>query len=472
MRNNRHYRGGRIGEEIKRIVSDMLLRELKDPGFTGLVSVSYVKASDDGAFATVYITMLGTGQGASQDATDDEKSAALTAFDKAKGLIRREIGRRLGLRHTPDLRFKFDESEEYGRRIEKIIDELGIERTPMEKPMSTTLQITDALHAAETIRIFPHENMDGDTLGSSVALCLALRETGKDCSVIVNEKIPDNIAFIEYGCVERVDSNDMRQEAELSDPEESAYNGATYEGYDLAVLMDVGETARITGRKDLFSNGFRTMCIDHHVSSRPVYDYNLIDISASATGELIYGIIRAMGVRISVQISTAIYVGIITDTGRFQYSNTTARALKIAAELLEAGVQPNEVSTEVYQNVRIEKMLLENAVMSTMEMVANGKGVVAYMTRDMLEGAGSIEEETEGIAEKLRGIRGVEVSVFARETEDGRTKGSLRSKHYYDIAQLATRFGGGGHVRAAGFTSEKPLAEVVAEVKKALEETL
>jgi phosphoesterase RecJ-like protein len=467
MRNSRHhFRGGRIGEEIRRIISDMLLRDLKDPGFAGLVSVPYVKASDDGSFATVYISMLGSGSGVPGEATDEEKSGALAAFEKAKGLIRHEIGRRLGLRHTPDLRFRFDTSEEYGRRIERIIDELGIERTPWEKPMNTVDEIAAALEAADTVRIFPHENMDGDTFGSAVALCLALRETGGDCSVVINEKIPDNIAFIEYGCAERVGNENTRTETDAAD------GGVTDGGYDLAVLMDVGETARITGRESLFGNGSEMMCIDHHVSSKSIYGYNLIDTSASATGELVYEIIRAMDVRMDARIATALYVGIVTDTGRFQYSNTTARSLRIAAELLDIGVKPNEVSSEVYQNVRIEKMLLENAVLSTMEMVSCGKGVVAYMTRGMLENSGSIEEETEGIAEKLRGIRGVEVSVFVRETEDGRTKGSLRSKHYYDIAKLASRFGGGGHIRAAGFTSEKPLAEVVEEVKSALEETL
>jgi phosphoesterase RecJ-like protein len=436
----------------------MLLRELKDPGFKGLVSVSAVKAADDGSFATVYVTMLGAGTGAAAEATDEEKQGALTAFDKAKGLIRHEIGRRLGLRHTPDLRFKFDTSEEYGRHIEKIIEELGIPKTPKEKPMSTIHEIADALDEAETVRIFPHENMDGDTLGSAVALCLALRKRGKDCTVVIDEKIPDNIAFIEYGCTERV-AGDTASEIPA-------------EKYDLAVLMDVGETARISGREQWFEGGRKTMCIDHHVSSKPIYSYNIIDTSAAATAEIIYDALRAMDARADVREATALYVGVVTDTGRFQYSNTTARTLRIAAELLDIGVKPNEVSTEVYQNVRLEKLMLENAVLSTMETVADGKGVVAYMTRKMLEDSGAMEEETEGIAEKLRGIRGVEVSVFLREAEDGRTKGSMRSKRYYDITALASRFGGGGHVRAAGFTSGKPLMKVIEEVKDALAETL
>jgi phosphoesterase RecJ-like protein len=458
MRNAKHhFRGGRIGEEIKRIISDMLLRDLKDPRFSGLVSVSAVKASDDGAFATVYVTMLGAG--AATEATDEEKQGALDAFGKAKGLIRHEIGKRLGVRHTPDLRFKFDTSEEYGRHIEQLIDELGIERTPREKPMNTVDEIAGAIGDADTVRVFPHENMDGDALGSSVALCLALRAQGKDCAVVINEKIPDNIAFIEYGCTLLV-----REDGERED--------AVYSDYDLAVLMDVGETARLNGREGLFANGYRKMCIDHHVSSKAIYDYNLIDTSAAAVAEIIYRVIDSMGQRMDARIANALYVGVVTDTGRFQYSNTTAHTMRVAAELIDIGVNPNDVSTEVYQNVRPEKFMLENAVMSTMVMAADGRAAIASMTRDMLARAGALDEETEGIAEILRGIRGVEASVFVRETEDGHTKGSMRSKHYFDVAGFASRFGGGGHARAAGFTSDEPLAKVVEDVKKALEEAL
>jgi phosphoesterase RecJ-like protein len=478
-----HFRGGRIGEEIKRIISDMLLRELKDPRFSsGLVSVSAVKASDDGAFATVYVTMLGSGSGVSSEASEEEKQGALVAFEKAKGLIRHEIGKRLGIRHTPDLRFKFDTSEEYGRHIEKLIDELGIERTPREKPVNTVDEIVSALDDAETIRIFPHENMDGDALGSAVALCLALRADGRDCSVVINEKIPDNIAFIEYECTLSVRDNETPGDGARSDsPDGDAGNGdadgfgngdAVYSGYDLAVLMDVGETARLNGREGLFANGYRKMCIDHHVSSKSVYDYNLIDTSAAAVGEIVYSVIESIGSEMDARIANALYVGIVTDTGRFQYSNTTARTMRIAADLIDIGVNPNDVSTEVYQNVRPEKLMLENAVMATMEMVADGRAAIAYMTRAMLADSGALDEETEGIAEKLRSIRGVEVSVFVRETDNGHIKGSMRSKHYFDIAGFASRFGGGGHARAAGFTSDDPVEKVVEEVKKAIEETL
>ncbi|MDR0518905.1 MAG: 30S ribosome-binding factor RbfA [Clostridiales Family XIII bacterium] len=452
-RNN--YRSGRIGEEIKRIISDLLLRELKDPAFeASLVSISAVKAASDGSFATVFVSMLSSGDAA----TDEEKRGVLSAFVKAKGFIRHEIGRRLELRHVPDLRFKFDTSEEYGRHIEKILGGLDIPKEPVEKPVDTADDIAAALAAAETIRLFPHENMDGDTLGSAVALCLALRSEGKDCAVVIGEKIPDNLEFIEYGCTVSA------QSAAAEDP--------MFAGYDIAALMDVGEMDRIQEDGGLFANADETVCLDHHISSKAVYDYNLIDAAAAATAEIVYEVIRAMGICLDARMATALYVGIVTDTGRFQYANTTPRVHRMAAELIEAGARVGEVSAEVYENIRREKIMLENAVMSTLKTVADGRGAIAYMSRNMLADTGALDEETEGIAEKLRSVSGVEVSAFVRETADGRTKASMRSKHGYDVAELAERYGGGGHAKAAGFTSDEPLADVVAELGRILGETL
>jgi phosphoesterase RecJ-like protein len=455
----KNYRGGRIGEEIKRIISELLLRELKDPRFSsGMVSVTGVKAADDGTIATVYFTMLGSGVGG--DVSAQEKEAILGAFASAKGLIRKEIGSRLGLRHTPDLRFQFDTSEDYGRHIESIIGTL--KRTSSAEadasgdfPESDVLEdLVEVLRDAGIIYLFPHENMDGDTLGSSVALCLALRKLGKDCAVVIDEKIPNNIMFIENGCT--------AQMTEL----------LTETPADISILVDVAEPERLSGRSAFFLQSAKTMCVDHHVSSKPIFDYNYIDTEASATSEIMYKLILALGVEIDASIAEAVYVGIVTDTGRFQYDNTSGKTHRIAADLLEKGVSPARVSDEIYHSRRIEKLYLEKVVLSTLRSVSGGKGVIAFLTQKMLVDTGALEEETEGIAEKLRSIRGVEVSAFVRETEDGRTKGSMRSRSFYDVAELAGIFGGGGHIRAAGFTTSKPLSEVIAELADVLEKTL
>jgi phosphoesterase RecJ-like protein len=208
------------------------------------------------------------------------------------------------------------------------------------------------------------------------------------------------------------------------------------------------------------------------VSAKAVCDYNLIDTRAAAAAELVYALIEALGVALDARIAEALYVGVVTDTGRFQYESTTEKTHLIAAELLRAGVRPNKVFAEIYQSFRVEKLYLENAVMGTMTTVAGGRGVIAHMTRAMRAETGALDEETEGIAEKLRAIRDVEVSVFLRETDDGKTKGSLRSKSRCDVAALAGRFGGGGHIRAAGFTTTRSLPEIRNAIEEALREIL
>jgi phosphoesterase RecJ-like protein len=242
---------------------------------------------------------------------------------------------------------------------------------------------------------------------------------------------------------------------------------------DIALLVDGGETERIGAyRASLFKGASKSMCIDHHASSKALFDYNYIDADAVAVGEIIYDFMRENEIAITQPIAEAIYTAIVTDTGRFGYANTTPRTHLIAANLLELGVRPDRVSNEVYQNMRLEKMRLEAAVLGTLKSVAGGKGVIATLTRDMMGLAGALDEETEGIAEILRSIRGVEISVFLRENEEGRVKASMRAKSYYDVSRLAQRFGGGGHVRAAGFTANKPIGEVLSEIADILERTL
>ncbi|MDR3072237.1 MAG: 30S ribosome-binding factor RbfA [Clostridiales Family XIII bacterium] len=446
MRKN--YRGNRIGEEIRRIISELLLRELKDPRFRGLPTITGVKAADDGSFATVFITMLASAS--DSEAAEQEKKDVLAAFEAAKGLIRHEIGSRLTLRRTPDLNFVFDASSEYGRRIEEVLDDIGL-GTLGRPGADTPRRIAEALNAAEKIYLFPHENPDGDTLGSCIGLCLILRDLGKDVKVILDEKIPDNLGFIENGCV--------------TPPEDLP-------GADLSVLVDVSETARIgEAREALFLLGKRSMCIDHHVSSAPNFDYNLLDTEAAASAEIIFDIAEHLG-DISEAAAEALYVGIVTDTGRFQYSNTTAKTHDIVATLIEVGVNPNKVFLEIFQNERFEKMKLMNLVLSNAQPIAGGRGIIAYMTQKMLEESGALDEETDGIVETLRSIRGVEVSVFVRETTKGGTKVSMRSKSSYNVAAVAETFGGGGHVNAAGYKTEKKVADVVEALRVQIGETL
>ncbi|MDR1815743.1 MAG: 30S ribosome-binding factor RbfA [Clostridiales Family XIII bacterium] len=444
------HRGERLGEEIRRILGELLLRELKGPGFEGMITISYVKAADDGSFATVYFTTL----------TEDE-DAVIAAFEKAKGFIRSEINGRLGLRHAPDLRFLPDHAEKYGQHIDAILSGLDIPKddAPAGR-VATASDIADLLDAYERFAIFTHVHMDGDTLGSAVALALALKEVGKEAFVVVSEEVPRTIAFIQYGAVWQA-----AQAKEIMEKTEGPY---------LGLLLDFSSRDRIEceTREAILDGAAETACVDHHVTARAEADWNFVETGAAATAEIVFRLLTQAGLPLTDEIATALYVGIVTDTGRFQYSATTPETHRIAATLLEAGADVGTAYQEIYQNVKAEKLLVERAMLDTFELFAEGRGAIAGIGADALAALGAGEDETDGMSEKLRSIIGVEVSVFLRELGDGRVKASMRSKELVNVAEVAAQFDGGGHVRAAGFTVALPMADVARQIKEKLTEAL
>ena len=446
------HRGERLGEEIRKIVSDLLLRELRGPGFdSGLITVSYVKAADDGGFATIYFTAL-----------DSDPEQVIAAFEKAKGFIRSEIGGRLGLRLAPELRFKPDLAEQYGRHIDTILSGLDIPKDEGPAGREASLrEIAETLEAYDHIFLFTHDHMDGDTFGSALALALALRELGKDARVFAGEEPPRSLAFLPA--------------AALTLPEKAAeiVSGLEAAGEPwLAVAMDYSGTDRIEARKAFFTGAAERICMDHHVTSDLEGDLYFLDTAAAATAEIVWRLIEEAGLPMTEEIATALYVGVVTDTGRFQYENTTPETHRIAASLLAAGADFQTAFSEIYEKVAPEKLIVERAMLGAFELFADGRGAISSVGRDVLDAVHAGEDETDGMSEKLRSIIGVEAAVFLRELPDGRVKASMRSNDRVDVAALAAEFGGGGHVRAAGFTADTPLAETKDLLKARITELL
>ena len=441
----KNYRGQRLSEEIKKIVSEMLLRDLKDPAFSeGMISISHVKSADDGSFATVYFTALGADAG-----------TVISGFEKAKGRIRGEIGRKLALRHTPDLRFKVDETEDYGRHIDSIIDGLEIKHEVPEKlgEEVSIAALAEVIEDFDNIFFLVHENMDGDALGSASALALSLRDLGKKAYVVSDETPPRILEFLRIDVL-----------ISLENAIKSAEDCDEY----LTIAVDFAEKTRSKEGAYFFENAATTMCIDHHVTSKPIYDYNHIDPKAGAAAEIVYDLIKTADWPINEEIATALYAGILTDTGRFQYANTTSKTHIIAAELIDCGVEITKVFNKIYQSITPEKLMLEKAVIETMELFADGKAAIACLTQEMLKNTNAKEEDADGMSEKMRSIDGVEVSAFVKEREDGSVKVSMRSKEYFDVADYTNRLGGGGHVRAAGFNSNNSIKDTVEKLKTEL----
>lgn len=319
--------------------------------------------------------------------------------------------------------------------------------------MNNTFQeIGNVLLNSENILLYPHLNMDGDAMGSAVALCRTLRGAGKNCHILIEDKVPENLKFMDQGyCT--MDQNIM------GDP-------------DVSVSVDCGDEGRFPGRASKFRTSKITVCIDHHRTTENFCDYNYVDPGAAATGQLIYKLIKAMDLPIDKEIGEALFAAITTDTGNFQYSNTTEETHRIVADLYESGIEANKVSIEIYENNSIQRLMVNGKILETLETVLDGKCALCYVTQAMLEETGAMMEETEGIVQQLRALAGVEVAVFLKEKDENTTKVSMRSKSYADVAEIAASFGGGGHIRAAGATINHSVTESLEIIKQKLIESL
>ncbi len=314
---------------------------------------------------------------------------------------------------------------------------------------NTFKEIASVLDASRTILLYPHVSADGDALGSCTALCKALRMKGKECYILVEEELPLNLKFLDKGyCTD--DQNII-------------------EDVDVSFCVDCGDETRFPNRTEKFEQGKTSICLDHHRTTKDFCDYNYVVPEASATGELVFDLLQEMGTPADVEIGEALFAAITTDTGNFQYSNTTRKAFEIMTELLDWGVDTNKVSVQLYENIRLERKIIESMAFSTMNILADGKAAIAYVTQEMIEQSGALSEETENVIQQLRSIAGVEYAAFLKEKGENLVRLSLRAKTEGDVAVIAEKFGGGGHIKASGATLEMPIEEAVAAVTAELE---
>lgn len=320
------------------------------------------------------------------------------------------------------------------------------------KQNNSVKEIGQKLMEADSVLLFPHINADGDALGSCAALCAALRNAGKQAAILMEEETPEYVSFLDQGyCTQSHDA--------IVEP-------------DICMCVDCSETKRFPERTETFFKGKTTICLDHHVTSEPFADYNYIDGSAAATCELVYKLLTSMELEITPEIAEAIYTGISTDTGNFQYSNTTKETHLIAAELMDAGIDHNKLMVQLYQNTKLERLRITCRVLDTMKIFADGKAAMAYVSQRMLQDEDVSMEDAEGAIDLLRNIMGVEIAAILKEREPGVVKVSMRAKTTADVAEIAAGFGGGGHVKAAGCTLSTDIQSAWNQIKEAIEESL
>lgn len=317
-------------------------------------------------------------------------------------------------------------------------------------------KIAKKMRSYERVLIFPHIHPDGDALGSSGALCKALRLLDIEAYVLVDEDFPHNLNFL--------------------DEDVSTFNTEVFNGFDyLAVMVDCSDTSRILNRLDAFKSAKERIVIDHHITASPDFKPDLMRVEpdSAATGELVYYIINELGITMNQYIAYAIFTAITTDTGNFQHQNTTARSHEIAAALYDVeGFNSKPVSNLIYNRDSLNSFELEKLVMESIKIYEKGRIVIAFITKEMLKETNTDMSETDRFITKLMTIDEVEIAAILKENEENLTKVSLRAKSYADVSKIADKFGGGGHKRAAGFNLSVPPMEALSLFIDDLEKAL
>lgn len=315
--------------------------------------------------------------------------------------------------------------------------------------------MAEKLLACDNFVISGHVSPDGDCLGSALALAYALRQKGKTvtCLLVSDDPVDKNLRFLPG-----VD--------QLVPASQFAGNADTFVGVDVPMRGRLGEY--VPAILDRCSTSFT---IDHHAVDTPMCQWVYVDPDSSSTTLLIWELAKYLGADRSGVIAEACYAGLVTDTGRFQYQNTTPLAFKAAAEMLEAGVDPAKVSCQLFQSRTLPSIELEARAVHRMQMLHGSQVAISWLTREDFEELNAIKADAEPVIDKLRSIDGVSVACILREQEDC-IRGSLRAKDNTDVSAIARKVNGGGHKAAAGFTLYTSLEEAKATMIQLLEEAV
>jgi phosphoesterase RecJ-like protein len=310
-------------------------------------------------------------------------------------------------------------------------------------------QIGQALRAHQTFAVLSHVRPDGDALGSQLALGLSLRQLGKDVRIWNEEGMLEKYRFLPNADL-------------LTKPPTEPQDVDVVVALDTAIQNRLGTTVASIKSAKLWIN------IDHHPSNPGYGDLVYINPNAPATGEILFELIKDQKLPIDRAIAENLFVAISTDTGSFQYPNTTARTFEIAAELVRAGIDVGRVSQLIYENYPRRRVELLRDLLGTMRFDANDRIASFKLSLASAKKLGVLPEDNEGLIDHLRAIRGVIVAIFFEELSDGKVRVSMRSKSKkVNVCAICEKFGGGGHVLAAGARVRGTLEEVE---KKILEE--
>ena len=428
----------RVSRAIRENLSALIASEISDPRVreAGLVTINNVELNSDLSIATVYVSFYGAEEAVARRAAE--------ALDSAGGRLRGPLSRRMNMARSPELRFVHDTSPEFNQRLASIVraDE---ERADL---LSRAAQM---LRDADPVLLTCHLGPDGDSIGSLVALASMLRARGRRATLYCPDLVPRTLKWLPHT---RSFVQKLRKDAK----------------YKLTIVVDCADP-KLLGpnfpEKEVTGD---VVVLDHHASGRPFGDLFVCDPSAASVGVMVARIARQLGWPIDTDAARGLYVSVSADTGSFRYSNTNAEAFRLAADLVEqAGINPWIVSERMFEQVALSRYRLLSKVLATLELAVDGNVAFVTVTDEMVKEAKASWEDTDGMVNYARALKGVDCGVLLSPAKRGGIRVSLRSKgHLIDAGQVCLALGGGGHPGAAGCTLEGDLASARKTIEEAL----
>jgi len=317
---------------------------------------------------------------------------------------------------------------------------------------NTPVEIIEVLRKAPKVALFSHVSPDGDCIGSMLAIGLALEKMGKEVTFYNPDSVPSYLSFLP-------DSSRISQELPSPQPK-------------ILLFVDCTDLGRVNLSRLDISEDSIVINLDHHISNLFFGDLNWVAVQASAAGEVALKLINQLGVEMDEDMATNLYTAILTDSGCFEYSNTTAQTHRSVADLLDLGVDLSRIHNNIFDQKPLAQIKLLQCALNGLEIYADGQLAIMILSAEDFRISGAELELSEGLVNHARSIAGVEVAVLLKEVGPQEIKAGLRSNLWLNVNEIAALFGGGGHQRAAGCTLRIPMAEAKQRLITALEEAL
>ena len=316
-------------------------------------------------------------------------------------------------------------------------------------------EVIEAIKNHKRFLITAHVNLEGDSIGSQLAMSQLLKKLGKEGVIVDSDEIPEHYKFLPHA-------------GEVSNKIDKTL------AFDAGIVLDCPTLKRTGKVRDLISKDTLVINIDHHISNEKFGKINWVDPNASSAGEMVYKLFKEMGVALNKETALCIYIAILTDTGSFNYDNTSSITHEIASELLGYGLDPAAVSEDVYERRSVADIKFLGLVLSTLKLTSSGEIAYLEITRKMMRDLKIEASKSEGFINYARSIDGVKIAVMFREDpkDSGKVNVSFRAKGDVDVNGIAAHFGGGGHMKAAGCLIEGTLAEAERKVLAKAQEVL